>query len=113
MDSPEQLGQLFMVGIPRPELDPHTRRLLLELRPGGIILFSRNYTDLETLGALCRELHGLDRTDPPLIAIDHEGGRVQRLGVPFTHFPPARRLTRTGASQPSELAYRVGRAMGH
>ena len=113
MDTSEQLGQLFMVGIPRPELDPHTRRLLLDLRPGGVILFSRNYTDLETLGELCRELHGLDRTNPPLIAIDHEGGRVQRLGAPFTHFPPARRLTRTGASQPVELAYRVGRAMGH
>ena len=112
MDSAEQLGQLFMVGIPQPELDPHTRRILLDLRPGGIILFSRNYTDPEALAALCRELHGLDRTNPPLVAIDHEGGRVQRLGAPFTHFPPARRLTRTGVAQPSELAYRVGRAMG-
>ena len=112
MDTSEQLGQLFMVGIPQPELDAHTRRLLLDLRPGGVILFGRNYSDPETLAALCHQLHGLNRANPPLIAIDHEGGRVHRLSAPFTHFPPAQRLTHNGSPQPPEVAYRVGQAMG-
>ena len=108
----EQLGQLFMVGIPQPALDPPTRRLLLDLRPGGVILFGRNYSDPETLAVLCQQLHGLNPANPPLIAIDHEGGRVHRLAAPFTHFPPARRLLQNDAPQPVEAAYRVGQAMG-
>lgn len=112
MHTSEQLGQLFMVGIPQPELDPHTRRLLLDLCPSGVILFGRNYSDPETLATLCQQLHSLNRANPPLIAIDHEGGRVHRLGAPFTHFPPARWLTKNDSSQPPEVAYRVGQAMG-
>ncbi len=112
MNTPEQVGQLFMVGIPQPTLDPPTRRLLFDLRPGGVILFGRNYSDPETLAALCQQLHGLNPANPPLIAIDHEGGRVHRLAAPFTHFPPARRLLQNGSLQPVKAAYRVGQAMG-
>jgi beta-N-acetylhexosaminidase len=46
----------------------------------------------------------------PLVAIDHEGGRVDRLRRrPFTHFPPAAIL---GAAGSPRLAEAVGRAMG-
>ena len=48
----DTLGSLFMVGIPQPALDHQTRVLLQELRPGGIILFRRNYTTPEALAAL-------------------------------------------------------------
>jgi len=103
------LGQLFMVGIPYPMLDSDSRRLLQDLRPGGVILFRRNYSDPETLAALCAELHSLFPESPPLIALDHEGGRVHRLNSPFTHFPPAASLGRIGSP---ELAQQVGCAMG-
>lgn len=103
------LGQLFMVGIPHPTLDSDSRRLLQDLRPGGVILFRRNYNDPETLAALCAELHSLFPESPPLIALDHEGGRVHRLNSPFTHFPPAASVGRLGSP---ELARQVGYAMG-
>lgn len=99
-----------MVGIPQPTLDTETRTLLQELRPSGIILFRRNYTGPAALAVLCAELHSLFSTHTPLIAIDHEGGRVHRVGPPFTHFPAAIHLGRTGSVI---LAYRVGLAMGH
>lgn len=105
----EHIGQLFMVGIPHPVLDPETRSLLEELRPGGIILLRRNYTDPDALSQLCAQLHSLDPQTPPLIALDHEGGRVHRLAPPFTHFPPARLLGQTGSVA---LAYQTGFAMG-
>ena len=44
-----------------------------------------------------------------MVAIDHEGGRVLRLGEPFTQFPPAAVVGRT---RNPDLAYRVGHAMG-
>jgi beta-N-acetylhexosaminidase len=109
-DTLGQLGQLFMVGIPQPTLDNETRVLLQELRPSGIILFRRNYTGPAALAVLCAELHSLFSTHRPLIALDHEGGRVHRVSPPFTHFPPAVQLGQTGSVA---LAYRVGLAMGH
>lgn len=104
------IGQCLIVGIPGPRLDEHTRAVLSELRPGGVILFDRNYTDPNTLRALCGELHELNSDAPLLIALDHEGGRVHRLAAPFTHFPPASRIGRTGEPR---LAFEVGAALGH
>lgn len=103
------LGRLFMVGIPHPYIDDDTVKLLQEIRPGGVILFRRNYTNPEALSALCAELHSLFPEYPPLIALDHEGGRVHRLSLPFTHFPPAARI---GQTHSLALARRVGQAMG-
>ena len=104
------IGQCFIVGIPGPRLDDQTRGVLTALRPGGVILFARNYTDPDTLRALCGELHALAPDNPPLVALDHEGGRVHRLRAPFTHFPPAARIGETGESR---LAFEVGAALGH
>ena len=89
---PDSLGQLFMVGLPHPTLDHDTRLLLHKFQPGGVILFRRNYTDPDALSALCGELHGLFPESVPLVALDHEGGRVHRLAPPFTHFPSAASL---------------------
>ena len=103
------LGQLFMVGIPHPTLDSDSRKLLHKLRPGGVILFRRNYTSPDALATLCAELHSLFPASASLIALDHEGGRVHRLAPPFTHFPPAASLGRIASAA---LAHRVGQAIG-
>jgi beta-N-acetylhexosaminidase len=58
---------------------------------GGVILFARNYRDREQLTALCAEIHSL-RSPQLLIAIDHEGGRVQRCREGFTRLPAMRQL---------------------
>ncbi len=109
MNSPDDIGLCLMVGIPQPTLDTETRRILADLQPGGIILFQRNYTDPDTLRALCSDIHALTPEHPPLIALDAEGGRVHRLSPPFTHFPPALQIGQTGSPQ---LAHEVGVALG-
>jgi beta-N-acetylhexosaminidase len=103
----EQVGRLLFVGIPGPVLDAATQRTLENLHVGGVILFRRNVGTPADTAALTAALHALP--SQPLVAIDHEGGRVLRLGEPFTQFPAAAAIGRT---RDPDLAYRVGRAMG-
>lgn len=100
---------LFMVGIPGPRLDGATRAFLEEHPAGGVVLFKRNVRSAVQVAELVEALHGTGPGVRPLVAIDHEGGRVQRLGPPFTHFPPMATL---GASRDPRLAAAVGTAMG-
>ncbi len=84
------LGPL-MIDLAGPRLTVEERARLHHPLVGGVILFARNYQDPEQLAALCGEIHAL-RDPPLLIAIDHEGGRVQRCREGFTAIPPMRKL---------------------
>ena len=78
----------LIIGLPGPRLTPADRELLLEPAIGGVILFERNFEDAAQLTALCADIHAL-REPRLLIAVDQEGGRVQRLRSGFTPLPPA------------------------
>ena len=67
----------LVCGIASTGLADDERRLLGELRPGGVILFARNVADRAQLAALVTELSTLPWR--PYLAIDLEGGRVNRL----------------------------------
>jgi beta-N-acetylhexosaminidase len=77
---------------------------------GGVILFSRNYRAPEQIASLVREIHEL-REPRLLVAVDHEGGRVQRLREGFTRLPPLRRFGRLYDENPKRarrLAHTAG-----
>jgi len=86
------LGPL-MVDIEGPELTPQDRDLLRHPAVGGVILFTRNFESVGQLAGLCSEMHSL-REPRLLIAVDQEGGRVQRFREGFTHLPPVACLGR-------------------
>lgn len=82
-----------MLDIEGPSLSPADRDLLREPAVGGVILFTRNYESVEQLADLVGEIRAL-RSPPLLVAVDHEGGRVQRFRDEFTRIPPMRRIGR-------------------
>jgi beta-N-acetylhexosaminidase len=109
------VGPLFMAGLAGPRVDREARELVRELKVGGIILFGRNLEDPEQIGELTRDLQqeARDAGEPPLlIAVDQEGGPVQRLKAPFTLIPSARELgLNSTAGQVEDLARTVGREL--
>ncbi|MCX8016834.1 MAG: beta-N-acetylhexosaminidase, partial [Rhodocyclaceae bacterium] len=81
----------LVIDLAGTELTALERARLADPLVGGVILFSRNYRDPAQLTALCEEIHAI-KSPPLLIAIDHEGGRVQRCREGFTPLPAMRRL---------------------
>lgn len=103
-----------MLDIEGTELVPADRRLLANPAVGGLILFSRNYESPEQVAALVAEVRAL-RRPPLLVAVDHEGGRVQRFRDGFTAIPPMRTIGlhyRSDKEAALELAETAGWVIG-
>jgi len=82
------------------EIDPQEREMLKHPLVGGVILFTRNYQSPEQISRLVADIHGI-RTPHLLVAVDHEGGRVQRFRQGFTQLPPVGELGRLYQQDPN------------
>jgi beta-N-acetylhexosaminidase len=103
-----------MIDIQGARLAENERDRLAHPLTGGLILFSRNYQSPEQLTALTAEVRALRRAagrPPLLIAVDHEGGRVQRFRSGFTALPPMRQLGEQWERAP-EAAMAAAEAVG-
>jgi beta-N-acetylhexosaminidase len=124
-DVRDDVGQLLWLGFPGPSVPQALRRKLDRGEAGATIVFKRNLQvtaadggsqelcDLDALVALDDELHRAapDGT-PALIAVDQEGGHVQRVKAPATRWPAMRAHDRLAAPGDATMAEQVGRAMG-
>ena len=99
-----------MLDVAGTALTAEDRRRLRHPLTGGVILFARNYATPVQLAALTAEIHAL-REPPLLVAVDHEGGRVQRFRDGFTVLPPMRALGAVWDHDPKragQLAFDTG-----
>lgn len=93
-----------MLDIAGTQLTAGDRKKLLHPMAGGVILFARNYSSLAQLMELTSEIHAL-RSPPLLIAVDQEGGRVQRFREEFSRIPPMRELGKIWDEHPSQARH--------
>ena len=125
----EDVGQLLWIGFAGTALPSAVRDRLDAGDAGATVLFKRNLVlsrvggggpgiaqevcDLDALAALTRELHRAapDGT-PALVAVDQEGGLVQRVRAPATQWPPMLSHDGLPAGDDERVAAAVGRALG-
>ena len=82
-----------MIGLSGPTITKSEKIFIRRVQPAGVIYFRRNVKTPKQLRALSRSVRALYPKDHlPFIGIDQEGGRVARLGAPFTVFPGNRAL---------------------
>lgn len=94
--SPKQkIGQLFFIGLPGTEIDEKTKNLLETISPGGICLFSRN---IKTAAQTRKLLDDVRKSLPaePFLALDQEGGLVDRLRRIVAPMPSVKTITEKG-----------------
>jgi beta-N-acetylhexosaminidase len=109
--SAPKVGKLFMFGFEGTEVTQEARALVQDMEAGALILFASNCdtpAQVRELTASLQHLAAETHRSPLLIAIDQEGGAVQRILSPATEWPGNMAL---GAAGDEQLASRVGEAI--
>ncbi|MBI5015165.1 MAG: beta-N-acetylhexosaminidase [Deltaproteobacteria bacterium] len=95
-----RVGRRFVLGFEGTRLPDDLVAFARRFGLGGVILFRRNCPDAATVAALCDEIHRrVGEADPcgrPLVYVDQEGGRVERIHDGVPRLPPAAQLGRGG-----------------
>ena len=99
-----KIGQLLLIGLPGKQVDSETRELLATVQPGGVLLNGQNIETAQQVVELNSTIRSLLEV-PPIIAIDQEGGRVDRLKTVYSPMPSADLLR---ASGDASVADRLG-----
>ncbi|HYP29108.1 MAG TPA: glycoside hydrolase family 3 N-terminal domain-containing protein [Blastocatellia bacterium] len=115
MQLEHRIGQLLLIGLPGPHVDGATRELLKTIEPGGVLLSVQNIESAQQVVELTSTIRSILKV-PPLIAVDQEGGRVDRLKDIYSQMPSADLLRASGdasiADRLGEITAEALRALG-
>jgi beta-N-acetylhexosaminidase len=106
----ESAGQVLWIGFEAEEWDGQLESLLRTIRPGGVIFFQRNIQNAEQFQGLVRRVAGflLDNSGlPPFLAVDLEGGLVDRFREVLAPLASVRQAVQAGMAR--ELGRMAGR----
>lgn len=103
-----------MIDCRSTSLQQDERDMLAHPLTGGVILFTRNYESRDQLGGLIKQIREA-ASKPLIIAVDHEGGRVQRFREGFTRLPAMGRISAltTSDEEAQALSYACGVIMAY
>ncbi len=104
----KELGQLFITGIEGPYLRDQEAEFISKENIGGVILFDRNFESLAQVGELVNTIQELNKERPLFIALDYEGGRVQRFRKALSPIPPMLEIGKLGSPK---LCYEISELM--
>ncbi|HEX3109100.1 MAG TPA: beta-N-acetylhexosaminidase [Thermoanaerobaculia bacterium] len=102
-------NDLFAIGLTGQSITDLERRILTEASPYAVVLFGRNIGGAEQLRELVREIKSL-AAQPPVMMIDQEGGRVDRLRHLIPGLPSAEAFAE--GEKPAEMSAWLGRVIG-
>lgn len=107
----EKLGRLFFIGLPHTTLTDETKRVLDTIKPGSIILFSRNIENPEQLRKYVDDINAFLGYEPVFCA-DQEGGIVSRFRHGFSVAPGAMAVSATNnPKNAEETGFILGKEM--
>lgn len=110
LSTKQKIGQLFVIGLHGKQLSKIESSLVENWKPGGMILFKRNYSDSEQMKLLTQQIKMLSSHNnvAPLIFTDQEGGNVVRIGSKYD-VPSAFSL---GQLNNQKITKKIGTASG-
>ena len=109
MDAQRGIARRMMIGLPPDGLSPAWERDFAAYPPAGVIVFRRDFKDLDALRRVTRKLRDLARPRRLFLAIDEEGGHVSQLAGHLVVPPNA--LTLARGAEPADLEW-IARVTG-
>ena len=90
----EKIGQMIMIGMDTNYITDRIKTMITKYKIGGILLYRKNFNTYEDMLKLINDLKNLNKNNkiPLFIAIDQEGGRVNRFPPEIKNLPAANKL---------------------
>lgn len=103
----QDVGQMIIAGFEGSVLEPSVAQSLRNEELAGVVLFGRNLGSIEEIAQLTQSIHDA-APHTPFVAIDQEGGPVQRIKAPLTVWPPMQKIA---ACEDANFVAKVGEAL--
>ena len=111
----EKIGQMVMIGMDTNYITDRIKNMIINYKIGGVILYRKNFSTYSDMLKLIRELNKNNQI-PLFIAIDQEGGRVNRMPKELKNLPSANVIANVGGEElvkeaseiTGELLYKSG-----
>ena len=97
----EKIGQMVIIGMDTNYITDRIKNMIQNYKIGGVILYRKNFSTYQDMLKLIKELKGLNKENrvPLFIAIDQEGGRVNRMPKEIKNLPAAKLVAKYGGEK--------------